>query len=286
MTDIPSDHPVITIPQKAVANNSLLLAPGSKVKSNVKGGPNIKRVQPKKPITDENKIINILYPKGEMSHVTIDDFEYNPNLIIRSLKIQLGAWTNSYKKIYLNYLYPQYIIPYILKHEAEHVLQFKSNGKPISYIAMLKYEMKAYPNTENWMKDKSKVGGYQKYINELHYKEGDYLKALEAAEIATKTVRLLNDNVNKGKIVKINEVEIKNKTNIVKNTNITRPASGLTKDQIVHKNFIINNFLPPQLLKDYKIDDLFSQINNNTHWNSFGYKIDHHIDNSGSLVPD
>ena len=42
MADIPADHPAVTKPQQALANNSLLLAPGNKVKPTVKGGSTAK----------------------------------------------------------------------------------------------------------------------------------------------------------------------------------------------------------------------------------------------------
>ncbi len=43
MADIPADHPAVTRPKQALANNSLLLAPGNKVKSAVKGGSSAKK---------------------------------------------------------------------------------------------------------------------------------------------------------------------------------------------------------------------------------------------------
>jgi hypothetical protein len=43
MADIPADHPAVTKPRQVLANDHLLLAPGKKVKSAVKGGPSIKK---------------------------------------------------------------------------------------------------------------------------------------------------------------------------------------------------------------------------------------------------
>ena len=218
---------------------------------------------------DAKLLFQELYPNGEMNDVTVASFTDNPNNLIASLVTDLGAWTNAIDKVYYNDFAREHLRIYILKHEAEHVIQFKA-GRPKSYIEMANKELDAYPATQNWMLDTGNQGGRSIY-SRLKFSTKDFNQAVMGAKVATKSIKLLKKNASNKTIVKI---ENPDGTTIVRNTNVTKPvASNMTTDRILHENMMINEYLPAfkNGKAEYIIENLYSQREDNAFYEKFGY---------------
>jgi hypothetical protein len=101
-------------------------------------------------------------------------------------KIQLGAWTESSQEVYVNLPLlqaaqqdPKYgpknvraLALMAVRHEIEHLIQFKKSGPPKTFHEMISFEAKAYPITVTFIDDKNtmaffaKIGADQQVVQE------------------------------------------------------------------------------------------------------------------------
>ena len=143
--------------------------------------------QPKKPpkwVTDAQARLVALFPKDPtIAKVVIKDYT-GANKELQT--IDYGAWTQSKSEIYLRdpsidrgtgqprpaKLVPM-ILTYVLRHEAVHVGQFATDGKPPgTWQLMLEYEKDAYKKDFDWLRssDGQKQVSDQKLNEELEEK--------------------------------------------------------------------------------------------------------------------
>lgn len=151
MTGTPADHPAVVNPQAATATQKVLAAP-------VLGTPAVVGQAAAPTPNNLMSLLRDLHPNGIMNQVVIKNFNENKNPIATGLMggQQYGAWTQSASLVYVrDDLFGRYDITlaYLLKHEAEHILQFRKNpgAQPAAFEDMLAFEVGAYTRTHDWI---------------------------------------------------------------------------------------------------------------------------------------
>ena len=104
------------------------------------------------------EILKYVWP-DKMNVVQVVPWMKNMNPLVQGFSY--GAWTQNKKLIYYRdnldaYAPPvgYYYMPYFMRHEGQHINQFKINSKPKSFFNMLLFEVEAYSKTKDWVLSK------------------------------------------------------------------------------------------------------------------------------------
>lgn len=153
VTTTTDNHPAVAVPRAAVNTGPLLAGKGTQAQNQAVLTAGMGA-------NPQEKLLQSLYPKGEMAKVEVKAWATNPNPLVKSMSGSLGAWTNSSTLIYynaagvsaLNQQLGVDLAALILYHESIHIVQFAAPGgtPPASFEEMVNFELKAYPKTQNW----------------------------------------------------------------------------------------------------------------------------------------
>lgn len=225
--------------------------------------------------TKSEKILQDLYPGGEMKGVRVLPYSANPNPLIRTGVIgDYEAWTQNEKLMYVQdkYVKPsaEPMLKYVLKHEAIHILQFTKNpGKNFSFIDMLNAELDDYGDTAKWTMGQTPINQVANEAKAKDVLNGAELKKIKkaAGDAVTyvKNIEILKDNF----FVHNDLSFLVGKKAYLKNFLQNSPS----EDRCAQIAFIAMDALPViKNNKVYSVRDLYLQLpKNDPNWAAMGY---------------
>jgi hypothetical protein len=190
LTGSPGDHPAVVNPQAVTGNQQVLSAP-------VLAAPAIVGQQATPAPNNLMSLLRDLFPNGSMNQVVIKNMKHNKNPIATATMggFQYGAWTQSGSLVFArDDFYNSYdiVTAYILRHEAEHIMQFRnsSTGPPKTFAEMLTFEVGAYSRTYEWIKSPlGKKDLIAAGFDPLNSEKEEYERIVEIARGAANGVR-------------------------------------------------------------------------------------------------